>query len=395
MMGRFIVLGLVVLTVTVFGFSLIDGGSGDVDAETVLSVRESDTSGFARAIDPREWNFPRDHGSHNDFQTEWWYFTGNLQSEDGRPFGFQFTIFRRAIAAPTTFVSTDSEWRSNQVYMAHFSVSDIGGGRFYHEERYSRGGANLAGALPDDAEPGADLRIWLEGWEIVGLNDDATQMQIVADAGDFGVDFVLDAVKPIALQGVDGLSQKSDEPGNASYYYSFPRMVTEGTVRIGAETFTVSGLSWFDREFSTSALGEDAQGWDWFALHLDDGRDLVVGQIRLKEGGRRSAYTGTIVYEDGSTYHLNFDEYDIQPTDTWESPHTGAVYPSGWTITIAAEAMRQEEDLVLTLTPLMRDQELHSGDIAYWEGAVAISGGATGLGYAELTGYTDAISGRF
>ncbi len=392
-MWRFLIVGLVIIVVVVFGFSLINGGSGDVSATTVLSVGESDISGFARAIDPRVWDFPRDHGAHPEFQTEWWYYTGNLSTAEGRHFGFQFTIFRRAITPQVT--DSASEWRSNQVYMAHFTLSDVESGRFYDSERYSRGGADLAGALPDPAQPDALYHVWLENWDISALNADATQTQIRANAGDFAIDFNLEQAKPVALQGIDGLSAKSDEPGNASYYYSLPRLLTSGTITVGGESFAVSGTTWMDREFSTSALGSDAQGWDWFALHLDDGRDLVVGQIRLKAGGARTAYTGMIVFEDGSTHHLAFDEYSIEATGEWTSPHTGAVYPAGWTITLAADAIQQAEDLVLTLTPLMPDQELHNGAIVYWEGAVQISGGADGYGYAELTGYTDAISGRF
>ncbi len=392
-MWRFLVAGLVVLCVAVFGFSLVDRGNGDVEASAVLTLDDANISGFTRALEPREWTFPRDHGAHDDYQLEWWYYTGNLETESGRHFGFQFTIFRRALSPG--LISSDSEWRTNQAYMAHFSLSDIEGGQFYHEERYSRGAAGLAGALPNENQPDAPYHVWLENWDASALNDDATLTQINADAGDFAIDFTLEQAKPVVLQGDDGLSIKSDEPGNASQYYSLSRLLTSGTITIEGESYIVSGTAWMDREFSTSALGDDAQGWDWFAMQFDDGRELVLGQIRLNDGTTRRAYSGTMIYADGTSYHLNFDDYSIESTGTWESPHTGAVYPAGWVVTLDGSVVNQVDDLQIIVTPLMADQELHSGDIAYWEGAVALSGDVSGYGYTELTGYMDAIAGRF
>lgn len=387
-MWRFIVLGLVVLVVAVFGFSLIDGGNGDVSADAVITLPDVDTSAYARAIDAWDWQFPRDHGAHPAFQTEWWYYTGNLATDDGRRFGFQFTIFRRAINPVT--VDTSSEWRSEQVYMVHFTVSDIAGDVFYHAERYSRGGAGLAGA---EVEP--LYRVWLEDWQVMALNDDATRMQIMADAADFAVDLRLEQVKPPALHGDKGLSQKSGEEGNASYYYSLPRLETDGSITVDGETFSVSGNTWMDHEFSTSALGNDALGWDWFGLIFENDHELMVGQIRLLDDGREPAFGGLLVYPDGSTRYLDAGAFTIEATGDWTSPHTAATYPSGWTITLDGEAIEQPEDIQLILMPLMLDQELTSGSIAYWEGAVRIEGDWSGYGYAELTGYVNAMTGRF
>ncbi|MBZ0291467.1 MAG: carotenoid 1,2-hydratase [Anaerolineae bacterium] len=384
-MWRFVVLGLVIIGVVVFGFSLIDTSTGDeVNASALLSDVELDSSGFARAIDPYDWYFPADYGAHPDFQTEWWYYTGNLATESGRRFGFQFTIFRRALLPSSE--DSGSEWRTRQVYMAHFTVSDIEGDQFYHQQRYSRGGAGLAGATADPR-----YHVWLEDWQIEALNDDAALTSIQASAEDFAVDLQLEQVKPPALQGVNGLSPKSGETGNASYYYSLPRLLTEGTVRVGDEQFTVSGATWMDHEFSTSALGMDAQGWDWFGLIFDNDREMMLGQIRLVGDDREPAFGGLLVNPDGSTQYLDSSMFTIEATDTWTSPHTSATYPSGWDITVNAP----DETLNFTLTPLMGDQELHDGDIAYWEGAVRISGDVSGYGYAELTGYVDAMTGRF
>ncbi|MCL4246514.1 MAG: carotenoid 1,2-hydratase [Anaerolineae bacterium] len=384
-MWRYIVLAAVVVSIILFGVSLIDASSSDeVRASTIL-MSSADTSGFARAFDARDWQFPRDFGPHPDYQTEWWYYTGNVATEDDRRFGFQFTIFRRGIAPGEA--ADGSEWRTDQLYMAHFTVSDVADDQFFHEERFSRGSAGLAGATVDPA-----YRVWLENWEVRALDADATQTQITADTDVYGINLILDQVKPAALQGDSGLSQKSDAPGNASYYYSLSRLATQGQIRIGDRTFSVTGYTWKDHEFGTSALGADALGWDWFGLQLDDDRELMVGQIRLVDGERDPYFGGLLVNPDGTTEYLDAESFTIESTDTWTSPHTGAVYPSGWTIRVNPSG---SAPFSLMLTPQILDQELHGGGIAYWEGSVRISGDLTGYGYAELTGYVDAMTGRF
>jgi predicted secreted hydrolase len=193
------------------------------------------------------------------------------------------------------------------------------------------------------------------------------------------------------LQGDAGLSAKSPEPGNASYYYSVPRYATEGTITVGGEAHEVSGTTWMDHEFSTSALGTDALGWDWFGLQLEDNRELMVGYIRLSNGERRS-YGGLLVEPDGSTRSLTFDEFSIESTGTWTSPHSNVTYPAGWEISVDTG---EGDPLDITLTPLVSDQELQAAVTTYWEGAVRITGDATGYGYAELTGYRDELAARF
>lgn len=386
-MWKIIILAAVAVMVVVFGFSLIDTatGSGEVDADTVLANVSADISGYARAIDPYDWQFPRDHGPHPDFQTEWWYYTGNLAADDGRRFGYQFTIFRRALTPEDA--TSASEWRTNQVYLAHFTVTDVEGAQFYHDERYGRGSADIAGATVDPA-----YRVWVEDWQVAAQNDDATALTIQADSGAVAVDFRLDQAKPPALQGDNGLSPKSEEPGNASYYYSLPLLETTGTLTVGDQSFDVSGTTWMDHEFSTSALGTDALGWDWFGLQLDDDRQLMLGQIRLLGGDREPAFGGLFVNADGSTRYLSADDFTIESTATWTSPHSGATYPAGWDIAIDTGA---DDPLNITLTPLLADQELLADVSVYWEGAVRISGDATGYGYAELTGYANSMTGRF
>ncbi len=384
-MWRFVVLLALTAVVIVFGVSLIDvSGASEMSARTVISG-SPDASGFARAFEPLDWQFPRNFGPHPDYQTEWWYYTGNLAAADGRRFGFQFTIFRRGITPEGT--ASSSEWRTNQLYMAHFAVTDVAGSRFFHEERYSRGSADLAGATIDPV-----YRVWLENWEVRALDDEALRTHISAATGSVALELTLDQRKPPALQGDRGLSAKSAEPGNASHYYSLTRLAAVGVVTILGESFEVEGYAWKDHEFSTSALGANALGWDWFGLQLDDERELMVGQIRLTDGGRDPYFGGLLVLPDGSTIYLDAEDFTIESTGTWESPHTGAVYPSGWRIEVRPQG---QEPFTLVLTPQVLDQELAGGDIAYWEGTVRIDGDATGFGYAELTGYVDAMTGRF
>ncbi len=377
------------VAVAVTGFSMIDSnGGGDITASAISAAPSADMSGYARAVEPWAWSFPRDYGAHRDFQTEWWYYTGNLSDETGRRFGYQFTIFRRAITPDET--PTDSEWRTNQAYLAHFTLSDIDSQTFYHDQRLSRGGADLADATPNESAPDAPYHVYIEDWAITADDSAPDRFTIHATSDDgFAVDFTLDALKPPALQGVNGLSHKSDIDGNASYYYSHSRLATSGTLTVGGQTLAVSGLTWKDHEFSTSALGENALGWDWFGLHFDDGRDLMIGQIRLLDGDKEPAFGGLMIDPDGTTRYLKSDEFTITPTGTWVSPHTGATYPAGWDITIPSE------NLTFTVTPLQPDQELSDSNPSYWEGAVWLGGDVTGFGYAELTGYTAAMTRRF
>lgn len=358
----------------------------DIGARSLLlPVEDVDLSQYARATAPYPWSFPADHGPHPEFQTEWWYYTGNLADPDGRRFGYQFTVFRRAITP--TAVESGSEWRTNQLYMAHMTITDAEGLRFFQDQRFSRGAAGLAGATADPR-----YRVWLEDWQVQALDDAALSTRVTAAAEGFAVDLQLEQIKPPALQGNAGLSAKSDDPGNASYYYSLSRLSTQGTLRIGAEEFQVSGLSWMDHEFGTSALGSNAQGWDWFGLHLDDGRDLMVGRIRLVDGGYEPAFGGLLIEADGETRYLSSADFTIEALRTWISPHTGAVYPAGWRIVLQPDG---SELLNIVVEPLVADQELIEGAIVYWEGAVEVSGDASGFGYAELTGYYDTMRGRF
>jgi predicted secreted hydrolase len=384
--GIIVAIGLGVLIFSVFWPEQKEGGLGEIGANAeFLAVSSMDLDQYARAIEPYAWSFPADHGAHPDFQTEWWYYTGNLATETERRFGFQFTVFRRAITPDV--VGTDSEWRTNQLYMAHFTITDVDKKLFYQSQRFSRGSAGLAGATTDPR-----YRVWLEDWEILAQDDDALFTTISAGSDEVAIHLNLEQIKAPALQGEQGLSPKSGEVGNASYYYSLSRLLTDGTITIEGVDYAVSGSTWMDHEFSTSALGPQAQGWDWFGLHLDDNRELMLGQIRLINGGIEPAFGGLLIDSDGNTRYLAAADFTFEVLETWVSPHTGTEYPAGWFFTVE---VGESKPLELTLTPLISDQELIEGTIIYWEGAVRITGDVTGYGYAELTGYQDVLRVRF
>lgn len=360
---------------------LVAGGIAGAD-ETGASrlstlLGSGEDAGFAKAISPRAFEFPRDHGPHPEYRNEWWYVTGNLDNERGRRFGFELTIFRFALTPAA--VVTDSGWRTNQVYMAHLAVTDADGERFFVAERFSRGALGLAAA---QAEP---FRVWIDDWYI---GDDGTggSWRLRAADDEVAIDVGLRALKAPVLNGVEGLSQKSAEVGNASYYYSVTRLDTAGTLRIGDDNFTVSGLSWMDREWSSSALSADQAGWDWFALQLSDGSDLMFYNIRKTDGQQDANSAGTWVGKDGRVEHIDRQDIEIVLEDYWSSPK-GGTYPSQWTLILPKHGLR------LSVVPVIGDQELVT-IVRYWEGAVDVAGThngreVRGRGYVELTGYAD------
>jgi predicted secreted hydrolase len=354
-------------------------------AVETLSVTDmlgsGDAGSFARAVAPRQFDFPADHGPHPAFRTEWWYFTGNLSGTGPaaeRDFGYQLTFFRSALDGDPE--PRESAWATSQAYMAHFALTAPGGpdGGFYSFERFARGAGGLAGA-----ELGP-FRVWLEGWSAEGA-DGMPPVRLRAATERAGIDLELSPGKPRVLQGDRGLSRKGREPGNASYYYSLTRLPTRGRISLAGETFEVSGSSWIDREWSTSVLDEGVVGWDWFSLQLEDGRDLMVYQLRREDGTADPLSAGSLVAADGEATTLTASDYRIEPRGTWRSPRTGRTYPSSWQLSLPAE------ELELEIEPLLAGQEL-SHSFVYWEGAVRFAGSnagrpVAGRGYVELTGY--------
>lgn len=344
-----------------------------------LSVSEllgpTDTAGYERALEPREFSFPADHGPHPGFRTEWWYYTGNLTDQDGRRFGYQLTFFQTAVVPESA--ERDSNWGTERVYMAHFSLTDIESEAFHSHERFARGAVGLAGVRSQPFE------VWVEDWS--ASQDSAGTMRLRASEDDVELDLRLAPGRPPILQGDDGLSQKGSQPGNASYYYSLTRMPSEGRLRIGERAFRVSGSSWMDREWSTSVLEEGQVGWDWFALQLEGGRDLMVYQLRRADGSAHPLSSGTLVEADGGSRPLTSADFQLRILEHWVSPSSGASYPSAWRLSLPAEALE------LTVRPVLADQELRH-TFRYWEGAVEAlgsdgNGPLAGRGYVELTGY--------
>jgi predicted secreted hydrolase len=376
-----ILAAVIVFASAIFGVSQLQGKPQPAySADVVDALSGGDTTGFARAMTVREFSFPRDYGAHPEFQTEWWYYTGNVAAADGHRFGFEFTIFRRTLTP--NMPERDSEWATNQMYFADLAISDIGGNQFYAKQRFSRGALGLSGAI---VEP--RVKVWIEDWQMSAQNDQGTILRLQAAEDQIALDLTVEEGKAPVLEGDRGLSQKSPEPGNASYYYSLTRLLTTGTITINGTAYQVSGTAWKDHEFSTSVLGKDALGWDWFALQLDNNRELMLYQIRKKDGSLETTSDGTLVNADGSVIHLTNNDYKIEVLDQWTSPHTGATYPSGWKVMIQAAT----GPIQLEIRPLMADQELNS-TTAYWEGASQITGTDNGqpikgYGYVELTGY--------
>ena len=338
--------------------------------------------GYSKATKARKFRFPEDHGPHPGFRNEWWYLTGNLDGEWGRRFGFELTFFRFALKPGQ--LQSGSNWQTNQVYIAHFAVTDEKNEQFHVAQRFSRGALGLAGA---QATP---FKVWIEDWSIEenqnnGVSVAATEnWQLTASGDNLSLHLNLIADKPPVLNGADGLSQKSSAEGNASYYYSISRLRSEGTLQIAGETHTVSGNSWLDREWSSSVLAGDQHGWDWFALQLSDGSDLMFYNIRKNDGSQDEHSAGTWISKDGEARHLSRDDLAFIVTGEWESPE-GGTYPSRWDIRLP------EFDLMLTVTPVIDNQELFT-TVRYWEGAVDVTGQRNhvpieGRGYVELTGY--------
>lgn len=364
-------------------------------AESLGGPSPESLAGYASVLEPRPLSFPRDHGPHPDFRTEWWYWIGNLEAADGRRFGYQLTFFRSALAPPapneTEREATaaapdsgsarpgDSAWTTRQLYMAHLAFTDVEGGIFRSFERFSRGAAGLAGAR---AEP---FRVWLDDWSVEQA-EGAEQWLLRAGADGVRLELSLDPGKPRVLHGDRGFSRKGEEPGAASYYYSRTRMPVRGRILAEGELVEVQGAGWFDREWSTSLLAADEVGWDWLGAQLDDGRELMIFRLRRRDGSS-ARIDGTLVDAAGASRPLRTAGVELIPVGTWTSAETGIAYPAAFRIELPAE------DLTLSVTPLLEDQELRLSFV-YWEGAVAITGSATGRGYLEMTGYGERASPR-
>ena len=334
---------------------------------------------YQKALPGYQYQFPRDHFNHPDYQTEWWYYTGNLRSADGHKFGFELTFFRQGVGRGQT---QNSVWEIQDIYLAHFALSDIDGGRFHHTERVNRSGPGLAGVSAQTA------KVWNGNWLVQWTGN---QQQLQAIAQNFAVRLAMSSRKPPVIHGKDGVSQKSAGAGHASHYISFTRLLTTGTIELDGRISKVEGTAWMDHEFFTHQLDINQSGWDWVSLQLDDNTELMLYRFRHKEGTVDSFSAGTYIDTEGKPSYLGVADFSMQPEkETYTSPDTHAVYPIAWHIAVPSLGL----DLQLT-TPL-KSQELVSGigpELSYWEGTVTVGGSrdskpAKGVGYLEMTGYT-------
>jgi predicted secreted hydrolase len=358
----------------------------------VLSVtaRAQMPEGGSGAMAGREWReaapgyrfaFPRDHASHPEFKLEWWYYTGNVKTAAGRRFGYQVTFFRVGVdPAP----ANPSRWAVRDLYMTHLAISDLQGGRYRYDERLSRGGPGLAGAATDR------YHVWNEDWR-AQLDEQGRHVLRAIHEGS-GVELVLNEGKPPVINGINGISQKGSQAGNASHYYSLTRMPTRGAVFVDGERFEVTGESWMDREFGTSFLEKEQQGWDWMSIQLSDGRELMLYQLRRADGSRDPRSSGTLVDQQGRASHLAAEDFDVSAAGATFKAPSGATYPIRWSIRVP------KAGLTLDVTTPMPNQELstEAAGISYWEGAIDAKGAAAGQpisghGYLEMTGYKGSL----
>lgn len=347
-------------------------------APVIEAVNTSIPDGFAIVDGSRPLSFPEDFGAHEEYQTEWWYYTGNLETTQGRHFGFELTIFRVALVAPTVPLPTDSQWYGQSIYFAHFALSDVSGKRFYAFDKYSRPGPGLAGA---ESEP---YHVWIEDWQVTEQAPKVYHLQ--AAQAQIALDLTISDELGVILHGENGYSRKGKNSSNASYYFSQPRLRADGTVQVDGALYDVSGLAWHDHEFSSSVLDEDQIGWDWFSLQFEDGAAVMLFQLRERDGQTSASSSGTFINRDGSSQSIVKNDFEITVREEWRSPHTQAVYPAAWEVRLA------EPSCLLTIQPWLDDQEINLANVTYWEGAVRFEGSCEGTpvsgnGYVELTGY--------
>lgn len=328
------------------------------------------------------YKFPRDHFSHPDFQTEWWYYTGNLKSAEGHQFGFELTFFRQAVSRDSAKTTT---WDVKDLYLAHLALSDLDGRKFYHAERTNRSGPGIAGANETRG------RIWNGNWQILW---DGSEQKLQAINERFQLHLTLHSEKPPVIHGEHGVSQKAEGEGHASHYISLTRVTTSGSIEVDGNKFDVSGTSWMDHEFFTQQLAAEQTGWDWLSLQLADNTELMIFQIRRRDGSIDPHSAGTYIDAQGRTTHLRESDFVLEPfAERWKSPDTDADYPVHWKIVVPKLKMELETKTSLDSQELTGRPKLAPN---YWEGAIVLSGKRNaqaigGVGYLEMTGYDRAV----
>ncbi len=339
--------------------------SGSAQASDLGALLGGGSDSFKKVQPGQTITLPEDHAAHPDYRSEWWYLTGNLKDEQGREYGMQWTLFRQGIEQE---LRTSNPWLTPQLWLAQFAITDLDRGSHQQDERASRQGPGLAGANGG--------QYWLREWRLAsqGAALFPATLKVQSKIGELNL--TVTAAKPLVLQGKAGYSEKS--PGNASFYYSYPRLTLRGTLTRDGETRTVSGQGWFDHEWSSSVLAEWQSGWDWFSLQLNDGRELMLFRLRTKAGRAEPENRyGILIERDGSSRVIAPDAIRLTPGNTWRGPK-GQNYPVEWQLNAAG--------MSLTIKARQPNQAM-TGRFDYWEGAVTVEGDAKGVGYLEMTGY--------
>ncbi len=337
---------------------------------------------YRTALPGYRFEFPRDYFNHPDFQTEWWYYTGNLKSAGGHRYGFELTFFRQALSRDRVQAAT---WDVKDLYLAHLALSDLDGRHFYHAERINRAGPEIAGVSESNA------RIWNGNWQIQWEGSDQ-KLQAIDQR--FELHLTLHPEKPPVIHGEHGVSQKAEGAGHASYYVSLTRLAVSGKVEVNGENLEVAGLAWMDHEFFTHQLEAGQVGWDWLSIQLQDNTELMLFHIRRKDGSLDPFSAGTYVDAHGKSTHLRANDFTLQPlTENWTSPVTHAVYPIAWKIVVPKLGIALEAHTALAEQELSGSSEIVP---AYWEGAITLAGRGgnlplSGVGYLEMTGYDRAV----
>jgi predicted secreted hydrolase len=349
-----------------------------------------DEADFLSVTGPCNLVFPKDHGPHPGYRTEWWYYTGNLQSDAGTPYGFQLTFFRWQISPPDAqkkWPEPHSAWRTRQIYIGHAAISDISKERYLPSEQIAREALEMAGV----SQKANATTIFIKNWSAkIGIGSHLLK----AATDDFSYELILRPLKPLVLHGADGYSRKGSTAERASCYYSFTRLMAEGTLTLDGKTIPVKGLCWMDHEFSSAPLEPGIIGWDWFGLQLSDQSEIMLFELRNKNGGRHPASSGTFIDPSGRPQHLIREDFSVEILDRWKSPQSGAMYPVRWRVDVFPLAIQ------LSVAANMVNQEMQtpgSTGETYWEGSVAASGSVgnrtiQGQGYVELTGYVKFFS---
>ncbi|MDF2152297.1 lipocalin-like domain-containing protein [Vibrio sp. CAU 1672] len=351
----------------------ISSGCGEKLADGFAAWLGEGGGDYTQVIPDVTLTFPDDHRAHTDFRHEWWYFTANLVDEQGSSFGVQWTQFRIAVApdqSETGQSASSDSWSSRQLYMAHSAITTAE--QHYADEKWSREHPRLAGV---EVSP---LRVFLDDWQWLAQSDDLLPARLNVDSELFSYQLKLTSSAPYHKQGQQGYSQKSASAEVASYYYSQPFIEVNGEININGKQHRVSGKGWIDREWSSQFLLGSQQGWDWFALRLNEQTSLVVFQLRDAKTGEANYAYARLMYHSGKGVAIRQNEITLRPVSRTRIQASN--YPTQWQLSLPNHGIE------LTISALNPNAKM-SLTVPYWEGPVEFKGTHSGKGYMELTGY--------